>query len=84
MLDIQIVNQPIIYFEHEENRNKDGSELLFNGRVRSKEGDNLIKELEYEQYEGMALSELTNLANESLNKYPIRYLRADLYQLAGA
>ena len=71
MLDIQIVNQPIIYFEHEENRNKDGSELLFNGRVRSKEGDNLIKELEYEQYEGMALSELTNLANELLNKYPI-------------
>ena len=71
LIDIQIVNQPIIYFEHEENRNKDGSELLFNGRVRSKEGDNLIKELEYEQYEGMALSELTNLANESLNKYPI-------------
>ena len=71
MIDIQIVNQPIIYFEHEESRNKDGSELLFNGRVRSKEGDNLIKELEYEQYEGMALSELTNLANESLNKYPI-------------
>lgn len=71
MIDIQIVNQPIIYFEHEENRDEDGSELLFNGRVRSKEGDNLIKELEYEQYEGMALSELINLANESLNKYPI-------------
>ena len=68
MIDIQIVNQPIIYFKHDENRSEDGSELLFNGRVRSKEGNKRIKELEYEQYEGMALSELTNLANESLNK----------------
>ncbi len=74
MIDIQIVNEPIKYFEFDENRFDDGSELLFNGRVRSKENNILIEGLEYEQYQGMAKNELTKIAKESLIKFSIHDL----------
>mgnify|MGYP001271967432 CR=1 FL=1 len=74
MIDIQIVNEPIKYFEFDENRVEDGSELLFNGRVRSKENNILIEGLEYEQYEGMAKNELMEIAKESLIKFSIHDL----------
>jgi molybdopterin synthase catalytic subunit len=74
LISIQIVHEPIIFSQSEEKRKEDGSELLFNGRVRSKEGNALIKGLEYEQYEGMAESELFEIGNESLKKFPINDL----------
>tara|TARA_B100000579_G_C22776416_1_gene826818 strand:+ start:177 stop:593 length:417 start_codon:yes stop_codon:yes gene_type:complete len=74
LIDIQIVNEPIKYFEFDENRVEDGSELLFNGRVRSKENNILIEGLEYEQYEGMAKNELMEIAKESLIKFSIHDL----------
>ena len=74
MISIEIVHEPIIYSKSEKKREEDGSELLFNGRVRSKEGNALIKGLEYEQYEGMAKSELFEIGNESLKKFPINDL----------
>ena len=74
MIDIQIVKEPIKYFEFDENRVEDGSELLFNGRVRSKENNILIEGLEYEQYEGMAKNELMEIAKESLIKFSIHDL----------
>ncbi len=74
MISIEIVHEPIIYSKSEKKRGEDGSELLFNGRVRSKEGNALIKGLEYEQYEGMAKSELFEIGNESLKKFPINDL----------
>tara|TARA_B110000438_G_scaffold263911_1_gene276217 strand:- start:245 stop:661 length:417 start_codon:yes stop_codon:yes gene_type:complete len=74
LISIEIVHEPIIYSKSEKKREEDGSELLFNGRVRSKEGNALIKGLEYEQYEGMAKSELFEIGNESLKKFPINDL----------
>ena len=74
LIDIQIVNKPLVYFEFDDNRIEDGAELLFNGRVRSKENGIIIKGLEYEQYEGMAKSELITIAEESINKYSINDL----------
>ena len=71
MINIQITTKRINYFQFDENRTEDGSELFFNGRVRSKEEGKVIKALEYEQYEGMAESELKLLAEESIQKYPI-------------
>ena len=71
MIDIQIVNEPIKYFKFDENRVEDGSELLFNGRVRSKENNTVIEGLEYEQYEGMAKIELRKIAKESLIKFSV-------------
>ena len=71
MIDIEIVSKPIKYFESDENRIEDGSELLFNGRVRVKENDIIIEGLEYEQYEGMAESELRKIAKESSKKFAI-------------
>ncbi len=74
MIDIHIVDEPIKYFKFDENRIDDGSELLFNGRVRSRENNILIEGLEYEQYEGMAKDELTKIAKESLIRFSIKDL----------
>ena len=74
MIDIQIVNEPIKYFEFDENRVEDGSELLFNGRVRFKENNIVIEGLEYEQYEGMAELELGKIAQLTCEKFPINEL----------
>ena len=71
MINIQITTKRINYFQFDENRTEDGSELFFNGRVRSKESGQVIKALEYEQYEEMAESELKLLAEESISKFPI-------------
>ena len=71
MINIQITTKRINYFQFDENRTRDGSELFFNGRVRSKEEGKVIKALEYEQYEGMAETELKLLAEESILKFPI-------------
>ena len=71
MIEIQITKKKIKYLQFDESRTEDGSELFFNGRVRSEEEGKVIKALEYEQYEGMAESELRSIAEESLQKYPI-------------
>ncbi len=74
MVIIEIVNGPIDFFPSEDNRQQDGAELVFNGRVRATEHGENITALEYEQYEGMAEAELTQLAEEAMKKFPIHNL----------
>ena len=71
MVIVEIIDLPIDPFPSDDGRLEQGSELIFNGRVRSKENGQEIKELEYEQYEGMAESELKRIAIETANIYPI-------------
>ena len=52
-----------------------GAEVIFNGRVRETEHGKKIKNLEYEQYEGMAKKELEMIAQETTD----RFLINDLY-----
>jgi len=74
MIIVEIVNGPIKFFQTNDNHQQDGAELIFNGRVRATElGENIIA-LEYEQYEGMAETELTQLAEETVGKFPIHDL----------
>ena len=74
MVKAEIVNGPIDFFPSEDNRQQDGAELVFNGRVRATEHGENITALEYEQYEGMAEAELTQLAEEVMKKFPIHDL----------
>ena len=69
MVKTAIVNGPIDFFPSEDNRQQDGAELVFNGRVRATEHGENITALEYEQYEGMAEAELTQLAEEDMKKF---------------
>lgn len=75
MIKIEIVNGPIDFSPNDDNREQDGAELVFNGRVRATENGEAITALEYEQYEGMADLELTQLAKDTCAKFPIH----DLY-----
>ena len=74
MVKTEVVNGPIDFFPSEDNRQQDGAELVFNGRVRATEHGENITALEYEQYEGMAEAQLTQLAEEAMNKFPIHDL----------
>ncbi len=74
MIKIEIINGPIEFFRNEDSRQKDGAELIFNGRVRVTENGENITALEYEQYKGMAEAELTQLADETCKKFPIHDL----------
>ena len=74
MVKTAIVNGPVDFFPSEDNRQQDGAELVFNGRVRATEHGENITALEYEQYEGMAEAELTQLAEEAMKKFPIHDL----------
>ena len=71
MIVTEIVPSQIVPFPSDDSRRNDGSEIVFNGRVRSMENDQKIIALEYEQYEGMAESELKMIAQEVCQKYPI-------------
>ena len=71
MVTIEIINGPIAFFPNNNYDQETGSELIFNGRVRSTENGKPIVALEYEQYEGMAKSELIQLAEETRKKFPI-------------
>ena len=74
MVIVEIVNGSIEPFPSNDDRNKDGAELIFNGRVRDTEHGHKIVALEYEQYEGMAEIELTNLAEETRENFSINDL----------
>ena len=74
MVKAEIVNGPSDFFPSEDNRQQDGAELVFNGRVRATEHGENITALEYEQYEGMAEAELTQLAEEVMKNFPIHDL----------
>ncbi len=74
MIKIEIVNGPITPFPSNDDRNQDGAELVFNGRVRDTEHGKQITAIEYEQYEGMAQAELSKLAEETCRKFPIHDL----------
>ena len=74
MVKIEIVQGPLRPFPADDNRTDEGSELVFNGRVRSVENDNEITHLDYEQYEGMAEKELNIIAEETIKKYHIHDL----------
>ena len=71
MVIVEIINGSLTPFPSNDDRNQDGAELTFNGRVRDKEHGKAIVALEYEQYEGMAEAELTELAKEICQKFPI-------------
>jgi len=71
MISVQIINAPINPFPSENNHKEEGSELIFNGRVRETEHGKKIVILEYEQYEGMAHFELQKIAEETRTKYSI-------------
>ena len=71
MIIVKIIKEPLTPFPSNDDRNQDGAELTFNGRVRDTEHGRDIDALEYEQYEGMAKKELTKLANEICQKFPI-------------
>ena len=74
MIQIKIVNGPIEFFPSDNDRQKDGAELIFNGRVREMERGEKITYLEYEQYDGMAEAELKQLAGETAQRFPINDL----------
>lgn len=74
MVQVEIVDGPLEFVTHDDDRSQDGAELVFNGRVRDTENGNKITSLEYEQYDGMAENELTDLANKTLKKFPINDL----------
>lgn len=74
MIKIEIVKGPIIPFPSDDSRTQDGAELVFNGRVRATEHGENITALEYEQYEGMAETELRNLAENTVKRFPVHDL----------
>ena len=74
MVKVEIINGPIDFFPFEDHRYQDGSQLIFNGRVRSMEDGENITALDYEQYEGMAEKELYQLSEETTQKFPIHDL----------
>ena len=74
MVHVEIVNGPLEFFSHDDDRNQDGAELVFNGRVRDTEHGSKITSLEYEQYDGMAKAELLQLAEKTVKKFPIKDL----------
>ena len=74
MVKVEIVNGRIIPFSTDNDRTDVGSELTFNGRVRSIEDDKEITHLEYEYYDGMAEKELRKIAEETIKKYSVHDL----------
>ena len=74
MIKIEIVKGSITPFPSDDSRSQDGAELVFNGRVRATEHGENITALEYEQYEGMAETELRNLAENTVKRFPIHDL----------
>ena len=74
MIKIEITEGLITFFKNDDSRKQDGAELIFNGRVRATEHGDSILALEYEQYEGMAEVELTQLAKNTCEKFPINGL----------
>ena len=74
MVKIEIVKGPIDFFSFDNDRQEDGAELIFNGHVRDTEQGEKITYLEYEQYDGMAETELKQLAEETAQKFPINDL----------
>ena len=78
MVKVEIINGPIDFFSLNDNRDQDGAEIVFNGRVRAAEYDKIITALEYEQYEDMAESELKKIADIS-NEYK-KYISQILWQ----
>lgn len=71
MIIAEIVEGPIRPFPENDSRRNQGAELVFKGRVRSRENGKLIQGLDYEHYASMALTELENLARKTVNKFPI-------------
>jgi len=71
---IEIVKGPITFFPTDDTHQQDGAEFVFNGHVRATEHSEPITALEYEQYEGMAETELKQLAIETMEKFPIHDL----------
>ena len=70
----EIIPVPILPFPSDNTRREEGSELIFNGRVRGTEQGQDILALDYEYYEGMAEQELQTLADKTVVKFPIQDL----------
>ena len=71
MVKIEIVKGAIDFFSFDNDRKENGAELIFNGHVRDTERGEKITYLEYEQYDGMAETELKQLANKTAQEFPI-------------
>ena len=74
MIITEIVEKSIVPFPSKDDHLDEGSELVFNGRVRSTEHDHQILSLEYEYYSGMAEKELNDLATDTAENFPIQDL----------
>jgi molybdopterin synthase catalytic subunit len=74
MVIAEIVQGTIVPFPRDELRHDSGSEVIFNGHVRSMEEGREILALEYEQYAGMAEQELKKLAEATVKRFPIQDL----------
>tara|TARA_Y100000996_G_scaffold318024_1_gene254174 strand:+ start:937 stop:1350 length:414 start_codon:yes stop_codon:yes gene_type:complete len=74
MIITEIISGKIKTFPSQNDRSDEGSELVFNGRVRSIEDGRPILSLDYEYYQGMAETQLKQLAEETVKKFPIRDL----------
>jgi len=74
MVVTEIISGPLSSFSSDDSRTNEGAELVFNGRVRDKEDGEKISALDYEYYEGMADSELQNLAESTVRKFKINDL----------
>jgi molybdopterin synthase catalytic subunit len=69
MIRITVTPDPIEPFVADAPRPDAGAELVFHGRVRGTEASRDVVALDYEQYEGMARSELETLAGECLARF---------------
>ena len=74
MIITKIISEKIKTFPSQNDRSDEGSELVFNGRVRGVEDGRPILSLDYEYYQGMAETQLKQLAEETVKKFPIRDL----------
>lgn len=71
MAKIYINNEVFPQAENDNSRVHDGSEIIFQGRVRALEEEQSIVGIDYEHYEIMAEKELQALAEETQKKFPI-------------
>lgn len=70
----EILRGPLPPWTSTDDRPDDGSELLFQGRVRGEEHGRSIVGLDYEHYEGMAEQQLQSLAEQAAERFPISSL----------
>ncbi|MBT3251498.1 MAG: molybdenum cofactor biosynthesis protein MoaE [Candidatus Marinimicrobia bacterium] len=74
MVKTIITMDPIKSVPENDTHTNDGAELVFHGRVRDTENDEIIVSLDYEHYPEMAEKELQILGEKTVRKFPISEL----------